>query len=150
MKKIFSLCFGCVLMISLFTIGVSAASSNFSFYFNGAYVEGDENGVFYNITYNKAAVNASGNWHLRRANATGAQTAKCSISLRKSVWGLDDNYGDISIGSASVSNGYYQGPSESFDVSWTAGNASSKYYLVTACTSASGNTYKEGSGKLSW
>lgn len=88
MKKIFSLCFGCVLMISLFTIGVSAASSNFSFYFNGAYVEGDENGVFYNITYNKAAVNASGNWHLRRANATGAQTAKCSISLRK-CWPMD-------------------------------------------------------------
>lgn len=62
MKKIFSLCFGCVLMLSLFTIGVSAASMNFSFYFNGAIVEGDENGVFHNITRNKAAVNVSGSY----------------------------------------------------------------------------------------
>lgn len=84
---------------------------------------------------------------LTRANTIGTQTATCSISLRKSGWGLDANYGNKSIGSASVSNGYYQGPSESFDISWTAGDASSKYYLATVCTSSSGNTYKEGSAK---
>lgn len=150
MKKILSLCFGCMLLLSLFTFSVSAASKNFSFNFNGAYVEGDTNGIFYNITHNKASVRANGNWRLKRNYWQGSQSATCSIALKKSVWGTDTNYGYKSIGTVSVENGSYEGRSQSFNISWTAGDASSKYYLTTSCSSASGDAYKVGSGTLSW
>lgn len=86
-KKILSLYLRCMLLLSLFTVGVRAASKNFSFNFNGAYAEGDRNGVFYNITNNGAYVKASGSWRLKRNYLQGSQSATCSISLKKSVWG---------------------------------------------------------------
>lgn len=150
MKKIINLCIGGILMLSLFTIGVNAASSNFSFYFNGAYVEGDVNGVYYDIGGDDLTVTATGKWFLTRGNTLGSQEATCGISLKRSTFWTDADYGYESIGTTSILNGYYQGPSVSFNISWDAGAASDEYYLVTSCGVGSGDTYKSGSGTLSW
>lgn len=150
MKKIISLCIGSVLMLSVFTISVNAASKNFSFYFDGAILNGDVNGVFYEIGNDKVRVNAKGNWHLRRDKTIGSQSATCSISLRRVTFWTDEDFGSRSIGTVSIANGYSSGSYKNFDVSWTSGVASDEYYLVTTCGSVSSGTYKEGSGTLTY
>lgn len=151
MKTTIKLCIGSFLMLSLFTTSINAVgSAKFSFNFNGALLEGDVNGIYYEIGHDNAKVYVNGSWHLSRDYTVVPQSATCKIALRRGRWGTDEAFGLQSIGTVLVESGDTESPSVDIDLGWTAGIASDEYYLVTSCNSGSGATYKVGEGDVYW